>query len=64
MPGRIWEVAAADRVASQSVNEKQKQEATASSTSYLILGLKEFTKVGESPTRPWSRLSCFKTTTH
>ena len=24
--------------------------------SYLILGLKEFTKVEESPTRPWSRL--------
>ena len=38
------------------------QEATASSTSSLILGLKEFTKVVESPTRPWSSLSCFETT--
>ena len=32
------------------------KEATASSTIYLILGLKEFTKVVESPTRPRSRL--------
>ena len=38
------------------------QEATASSTSYLISGLKEFTKVVESLTRPWSGLSCFETT--
>ena len=38
------------------------QEATASSTSSLILGLKEFTYVLESPTRPWSSLSCFETT--
>ena len=38
------------------------QEATASSTSSLIWGLKEFTKVVESPTRPWSSLSFFETT--
>ena len=38
------------------------QEATASSTSSLIWGLKEFTKVVESPTLLWSSLSCFKTT--
>ena len=33
------------------------QEATAPSTSWLIWGLKEFTEVVESPTRPWSSLS-------
>ena len=38
------------------------QEATASSTSSLIWGLKEFTEVVESPSRPWSSLSCFETT--
>ena len=38
------------------------QEATESSTSSLIWGLGEFTKVMESPTRPWSSLSCFETT--
>ena len=38
------------------------QSATASSTSSLTWGLKEFTKVVESQTRPWSSLSCFKTT--
>ena len=38
------------------------QEATSSSTSSLIWGLKEFTEVVESPTRPWSSLSCFETT--
>ena len=38
------------------------QEATASWTSSLIWGLKEFTKVVESPTRPRSSLSCFETT--
>ena len=38
------------------------QEAIASSTSSLIWGLKEFTKVVDSPTLPWSSLSCFETT--
>ena len=38
------------------------QETTASSTSNLILGLKEFTKVVESPNRPRNSLSCFETT--
>ena len=38
------------------------QEATASSTSSLIRGLKEFTKVVQSSTRPWSSLSCFEIT--
>ena len=38
------------------------QGATASLTSYLILGLKEFIKVVESMTWPWSMLSCFETT--
>ena len=38
------------------------QEATSSSTSYLILRLKEFTKVVESSIRPWRRPSCFETT--
>ena len=38
------------------------QEATASSKSFLILGLKEFTKVVESTTRPRSSLSWFETT--
>ena len=37
------------------------QEAIASSTSSLIWGLKEFTEVVESPTRPWNSLSCFET---
>ena len=38
------------------------QEATASSTSSLIWGLNEFTKVVDSPTRPRSSISCFETT--
>ena len=38
------------------------QEATASETSSLIWGLKEFTEVVGSLTRPWISLSCFKTT--
>ena len=38
------------------------QDATASSTSSLIWGLKEFNKVVESPTLPWSSLSCFENT--
>ena len=38
------------------------QEATASSTSSLIWGLKEFTEVVESPTRPWSNVRWFETT--
>ena len=38
------------------------QEAIASSTSSLIWGLKEFTDVVESPTRPWSSLICVETT--
>ena len=40
------------------------KEATAYSTSSLIWGLKEFTKVVESQTRPWdwSSLSCLETT--
>ena len=38
------------------------QEATASSASYVIVGLKELPKVVESPTRPRSRLSYFETT--
>ena len=38
------------------------QEGTASSTNSLIWGLKEFTEVVESPTRPWSSLICFETT--
>ena len=38
------------------------QEAIASSTSSLIWGLKEFTTVVESPTRPWNSLSCFEAT--
>ena len=37
-------------------------EAIASSTSPLIWGLKEFTTMVESPTRPWSSLSCFEAT--
>ena len=37
-------------------------EAIASSTSSLIRGLKECTKVVESPTLPWSSLSYFETT--
>ena len=32
------------------------QEATASLTSYLIVGVKELTQVVEAPTRPWSRI--------
>ena len=43
-------------------SKSPQQEATASSTSYLILGLKEFTKVVESPTRQRSSLRCFETT--
>ena len=46
----------------KSPTMSQQQEATASSTSSLIWGLKEFTKVVESPTRPRSSLSCFETT--
>ena len=38
------------------------QESTASSISYLNLGIKEFTKVMESPSRPGRRLNCFETT--
>ena len=38
------------------------QEAIASSTSSLIWGLKQFTTMVESPTRPWSSLSCFEST--
>ena len=38
------------------------QKAIASSTSSLIWGLKEFTTMVESPTRPWSSLSCFEAT--
>ena len=38
------------------------QEAIASSTSSLILGLKEFTTMVEAPTWPWSSLSCFEAT--
>ena len=38
------------------------QEAIASLTSSLISGLKEFTTVVESPTRPWSSRSCFEAT--
>ena len=38
------------------------QEAIASSTSSLIWGVKEFTEMVESLTRPWSSLSCFETT--
>ena len=38
------------------------QEAIASSTSSLIWGLKEITKMVESSTRPWSSLSCFEAT--
>ena len=38
------------------------KEAIASSTSWLTLGLKEFTKAVESPTRPRNSLSSFETT--
>ena len=38
------------------------QEAIASSTSSPIWGLKEFTTMVESPTRPWCSLSCFEAT--
>ena len=38
------------------------QEAIASSTSSFIWGLKEFTTMVESPSRPWSSLSCFEAT--
>ena len=38
------------------------EEETASSNSYLIFGLKEFTKVVESLTLPRISLSCFETT--
>ena len=38
------------------------QEAIASSTSSLIWGLKEFTTMVESPTRPWSSLNSFEAT--
>ena len=38
------------------------QESIASLISYLIVGLREFTKVLESSTRPRSRLNGFKTT--
>ena len=38
------------------------QEAIASSTRSLIWGLKEFTTMVESLTRPWSSLSCFEAT--
>ena len=38
------------------------QEAITYLTSSLIWGFKEFTPVVESPTRPWSSLSCFEAT--
>ena len=38
------------------------QETKASSASSLIWGLKEFTTMVESPTRPWSSLICFEAT--
>ena len=45
---------------SQKCSTMSPHQATASSTSSLIWKLKEFTEVVESPTLPWSSLSCFK----